>query len=716
MKNYNISVVEYLREKGLTIVKDEDKELVLHCIFSECDKDSKGTEAHLYINKDNGKYQCKKCGEKGNIVTLKKHFGDTTPATSQDTGKKYFTQSLVDDCAKNIPERIKKYLNERGVSDEIILKQKIGFGFFYGSWWITIPIKKNDDIEYSFFILRKDPESTNKEIPKNLFFPKGKSETTLYGYYASESEDLIITEGILDCLALLSEGIKAVCSTGGCMTFKEEWVDDELLKAKSIYIAYDHDEVGEKGADKVLKLLKQTKHKSLYKVALPDVVGDKGDVNDYLTKHKLPVAELFTTYAELYPKQIDTKQFKEMGLNDLEEILALTIKGDRESKLITFLCQLSAFTKDSQFNIMFNSPSSTGKSFTALEVSNLFPRDSLLKLGNCSATAFFHDSGKYNKETNTITVDLSNKILIFTENQHYQLLEKLRSFLSHDEKIINIKITDKGQKGGNKTKNIELVGYTAVVFCTAFLKSDAQEKTRFIILSPEITDEKILAGIKRVVQKEKGSDKYFQELENNPERKNLKLRIEAIRNAEIENIYISNDDSVYLEKKFFEMVGTLQPRHQRDMQRIACLAKSTALLNLWFRNLEGQNITLSRSDIDIAFMLYKKIAITQSLGISPYLYQLYEEVIKPCYLQKVKDNFGMEIDGIKYQDILNYHFKVKNSKLDYNYLRLQVISEYEACGLIERVQEGNKTCFRVTDCVSDDQDGTSEVEGGVKIK
>lgn len=716
MKNYSISVDQYLQEKGVKIIRNEGKELVAHCLFGGCDIDSKGNEAHLYVSKETGQYNCKKCDASGGIKKLREHFGDvTTPHTSQEKVKRNFTQTLVDDCAKNIPERIRVYLNRRGVSDEIIAKKKIGFGNFYGSEWITLPVRVNNDLDYSFFILRKDPENANKELPKNLFFPKGKSETTLYGDYAQQGEDLVVTEGIMDCLSLLSLGVKAIFSTGGCMTFKEEWIDENLLKAKNVYIAYDHDDAGEKGADKVLKLLKSYKYKNLYKVTLPDVVGDKGDVNDYLAKHQLSVTDLFSKYAEVYPKQIDSRQFKELELSDLEKVLDLTIKGDRENKLITFLCQLSAFTKDSQFNIMFNSPSSTGKSYTALEISNLFPKGSLLKLGNCSATAFFHDSGKYNKETNTITVDLSNKILIFTENQHYQLLEKLRSFLSHDEKIMNIKITDKGQKGGNKTKNIELIGYASVIFCTAFLKSDAQEKTRFIILSPEITDEKITAGIKRVVQKEKGGDLYFETLEKDTDRAQLKLRIEAIRNTEIQNIFISDEDSKYLEKKFFETVGSLQPRHQRDIQRLVCLAKSNALLNLWFRDFENQNITLRRSDIDNAFLLYSKVAMTQSLGISPYLYQLYEEVIKPCYLEKVKGNFGTDIEGIKYQDILNYHYKIKKSKLDYHYLRLQVISEYEACGLIERVSDGNKTCFHITDCGSDTQEISSEMVGGVNI-
>jgi len=53
-----------------------------------------------------------------------------------------------------------------------------------------------------------------------------------------------------------------------------------------------------------------------------------------------------------------------------------------------------------------------------------------------------------------------------------------------------MKITDKTQKFGLKTKNVLLRGYPSVIFCTAGLKIDEQEATRFLLLSPEINQEK----------------------------------------------------------------------------------------------------------------------------------------------------------------------------------------------------------------------------------
>lgn len=715
MLNNNINVVKFLQEKGISIIQDQAHELLVHCIFNDCDKDSKGSEGHLYIQKETGLYHCKKCDAKGNYITLQKHFGDFTPSiSSQEKVKRNFSQRLVEDCVNNLSPEFRKYLNARGVSNEVIADRKIGQGNFFYTECITFPVTLDGEIEPSFLYLRKDPNNNNRKLPKNLFFPNkvtNERRSTLYGEYADENEDLVICEGLMDCLSLLSLGYKTVTSLTGCSTFREEWLDDRLLKAKRIYVAYDLDEAGENGAKKVLNLLKQAGHKEIYKVTLPELVGNKGDVNDYLVKHRLPVLDLFTKYAEKYPKQIDISRFKEMELNELDEILGLTIKDDRSNKLVTFLAQLSAFTEDNQFNVMYNSPSSSGKSYIAIECSRLFPSEDLVKLGNCSATAFFHESGKYNQERNTIVVDLSRKILIFTENQHYQLLEKLRGFLSHDEKVMNIKVTDKNQKGGHKTKNIELIGYATVIFCTANLKSDDQEKTRFIILSPEISDSKIKAGIKKVIERETGSKDFEIMLSKHTGRKLLKERIVAIRNFEIRDILISKEDAKYLEDKFFENTPHLQPRHQRDVKRLVDVAKSIALLNLWFRNPIDKTITVNREDIDKAIKLYLPISATQSLGISPYLYDFYQEIIRELFWQKNNHNTQSLYENLSYQEILNFHFKVKDRKLDYSYLRQQILPELEACGLIEKIQEGNKVTIKITDLGSENQ--SRESVGGV---
>jgi len=70
-----ITIKEYLDKKGIEY-REFGKELITKCLFNACDDDSKGNEAHLYFNTETGQYDCKKCGEKGNIFTLAQHLGD----------------------------------------------------------------------------------------------------------------------------------------------------------------------------------------------------------------------------------------------------------------------------------------------------------------------------------------------------------------------------------------------------------------------------------------------------------------------------------------------------------------------------------------------------------------------------------------------------------------------------------------------------------------
>jgi hypothetical protein len=358
---------------------------------------------------------------------------------------------------------------------------------------------------------------------------------------------------------------------------------------------------------------------------------------------------------------------------------------------VTFFCQLSAYTEDAQFNVSFNSPSSTGKSYIALEVSKLFPGEDVIKLGNCSKTAFFHEQGAYDKEKNEIMVDLSRKILIFTDAPHTGLLEGLRSFLSHDEKIMYSKITDKNQKGGNRTKTVALKGYPSVIFCTAGLRMDAQEQTRFILLSPEVNQEKIKAGIASTILKEADNEKYRAWLENDPTRKMLKLRIQAIKQEHIDDIKIAHEEIIF--ERFFKRDKKLQPRHQRDIKRLLSLVKASALLNLWWRERNGSTITANEDDIEHAFKLWDKISISQELNVPPFIYDIYVEIILPAYKEQ-NEFVGEELDGdmrigITRQDILEKHYTTYGRMLDSQQLRQQILPVLETSGLIYQEQDKN---------------------------
>lgn len=140
---------------------------------------------------------------------------------------------------------------------------------------------------------------------------------------------------------------------------------------------------------------------------------------------------------------IDFSRFAPMNASDIARVLSLSIEHDDITKTIVFLGMLSAFTNDSQFNILLNAPSSSGKSYIPLEVAKLFPEESVSKLQYVSQNAFFHEEGKYDKEENCRHIYLDRKILIFIDQPRLDLLARLRPMLSHDERVLVNKITDK---------------------------------------------------------------------------------------------------------------------------------------------------------------------------------------------------------------------------------------------------------------------------------
>ena len=170
MELQTITIKEYLTRKNISF-RESGKELIIHCVFSECDKDSKGTEAHLYFDAETGQYNCKKCGATGNIVTLAKHFGDSiqdialNPVISSKNPRKStnFDAELVETCHQALPTHIRQYLNARGILDAVVDEYKLGWGKFYGKNWITIPVKDSYG-SFRFFKLRQDPSAGDEKI------------------------------------------------------------------------------------------------------------------------------------------------------------------------------------------------------------------------------------------------------------------------------------------------------------------------------------------------------------------------------------------------------------------------------------------------------------------------------------------------------------------------------------------------------------------------
>jgi hypothetical protein len=372
-------------------------------------------------------------------------------------------------------------------------------------------------------------------------------------------------------------------------------------------------------------------------------------------------------------KEIPEEAKKPLSLEKLKEILGLTIKHDDINKVITFLAMLNAYTEDEQFNVSFRAESSTGKSYIPLEIASLFPEEDIKDLAYGSPSCFFHDTAKFDKDKNVFISDLERKILIFIDMPHDLLLQRLRPLLSHDKKILKYKITDKSTKGRLKAKNIIIKGFCSVIFCTGSLSVDEQEATRMILLSPEISQEKLREAIYLKVLKNCNKEAFKKFVESNKERQLLKLRIEAIKRENIKEVVVEDPETIY--EMFLENKKFLKPRYTRDIERLISIIKGFAILNLWYRKREGNKIYANEEDIDHAFELYESLYESQELNLSPFVFMIYKEILIPL------SNEGI---SIHHEDIAKKFLEKFGRTLDIKKLQREILPALETAGLILR--------------------------------
>jgi hypothetical protein len=316
------------------------------------------------------------------------------------------------------------------------------------------------------------------------------------------------------------------------------------------------------------------------------------------------------------------------NFDEIADVLGSTIRKDRANKVILFCGGILTCTDQDQNNFIMSGESSGGKSYTALEIASYFPNDILRIMATASPTAFFHEHGTWDKENHVLRVDLRQKLLIFLDQPHYMLMERLRPLLSHDRRELLYKITDKSKRGSLRTKSVILEGYPTVFFCAAKLSLDDQEKTRTFILSPETDQEKLQESVLLRIKRDSDRQAFSDWVNLHPRRRWLKARIREIQKAGIDQVVIEDQDLVY--ERFMKSHQHLAPRHQRDVSRIVSLIKAHALLNFWHRERTREHtIAATNEDIEAGFALYKEIAESNELGLSPQLYEIYTAVIKP---------------------------------------------------------------------------------------
>ena len=103
-------------------------------------------------------------------------------------------------------------------------------------------------------------------------------------------------------------------------------------------------------------------------------------------------------------------------------------------------------------------------------------------------------------------------------------------------------------------------------------------------------------------------------------------------------------------------------------------------------------IYAEKNDIQEGFKLWESVAESQVLGIPPYIYMLYQEIVVPCYEEKnagrnktIEEATGER--GLERSDILRFHSKVYGRLLNPDQLRKEILPMMEQAGLITQEKD-----------------------------
>lgn len=162
------------------------------------------------------------------------------------------------------------WLMKRGITEEVLARFSVSTGTHYVlGECIHIPVHDGDGV-VAFKKYRRSPFTEQGD--KYLYDSGAKAQ--LYAWHeARKHKRILICEGELDALIAWSNNIPAVSSTGGCMTFTQEWA--EWMEDKDVLICYDNDEAGAKGMVRTLGMIPHAKV-----ILLPDMPNVK-DITDY---------------------------------------------------------------------------------------------------------------------------------------------------------------------------------------------------------------------------------------------------------------------------------------------------------------------------------------------------------------------------------------------------------------------------------------------------
>src|SRR3989338_11411021 len=304
-------------------------------------------------------------------------------------------------------------------------------------------------------------------------------------------------------------------------------------------------------------------------------------------------------------------------LDKIETYLNAKIKCDPYIVMQLPRIYLSAYT-DNPINAFLIAPSSEGKTYATVTVSEIFPKEDVIIIGRMSPAALIHQNGELQDKDgfsiqdsidffdekiaeakgqektefkrqkrdlirkSHMCVDLKNKILIFIDNPHQETYETLKPIMSHDKKEIVYKTT-KGD-GSLEVKESVIRNWPVFIFCSAKNEAKnevwAEMKNRVMMLSPNTDVQKYEEANKLTGQKF-GLPTWSKSLYDNAEdEKNAK---DEIKNLKEKLNHLCEDGNNPVINAYQKILSELFPKNtaesMRHYTRFLSLVNLETLLN-----------------------------------------------------------------------------------------------------------------------------------------
>lgn len=298
-----VDVVAYLQSKGVQVKNATAGNIHIAC--PHCGEDP-AKRGRCYISTTSDPpalYTCFLCGRSGAINSLRKVFGD--PPLNDDEIQ---TQSLrtlkVWEVAANyyhdaLDEHIgalRWWTEERGLSIETVTKHKLG----YAAPGLSDHLKSRgftqEEVESTSLVVgRREFLQGTMTIPyvtsghvtlirgralsggsqKYLTPPGQKGKLFNSDATFTAENELIVTEGEIDCMVLEQHGFPAV-GVSGAQGWQDSWAS-YFSEVRRVFVVFDNDDPGRRGAQKVVNSIGPKARI----VTMPEEVGKKNDPSEW---------------------------------------------------------------------------------------------------------------------------------------------------------------------------------------------------------------------------------------------------------------------------------------------------------------------------------------------------------------------------------------------------------------------------------------------------